>query len=154
MGITRREYTDEINDLAADIVAEVEQHGGDVHDLTHEAVDGHQWVIYCGYNAEVVAASDSEPNDSGLFECCIEGKSWSEINTIAAFCVMEQDLGVALGEAVDERVSELDDERDDCETHLTTAEEDETVSEEDRDEWTEAIESRIGTLTDAIDNLS
>ena len=63
------EYWTEIKGIAADLVTEaMEQAENDkdkaeelINDsLLHETIDGHQWVIYYGYNLDVIKYSDNE----------------------------------------------------------------------------------------------
>jgi hypothetical protein len=59
MSITYKEYNEEIKRLADEIQAEVNEHGGDLYDLAHQAVDGHQWVVYYTHNNDLVYISDN-----------------------------------------------------------------------------------------------
>lgn len=53
--------------LVNQIKREIEQYGGDANDLLHEAVDGHEWVIYT-YKAKLLC-----------LECdTTEGEQWLE----------------------------------------------------------------------------
>ena len=63
------EYWTEIKGIAADLVTEaMEQAENDkdkaeelINDsLLHETIDGHHWVIYYGYNLDVIKYSDNE----------------------------------------------------------------------------------------------
>ena len=60
-----REYYDEIASLAADIVKEAEGDRETAFDRAHETVDGHQWIIYTRYNAQVL---DHSSNESAHFD--------------------------------------------------------------------------------------
>jgi hypothetical protein len=59
MSITYKEYNEEIKRLADEIQAEVNEYGGDLYDLAHQTVDGHQWVIYYTHNNDLVYISDN-----------------------------------------------------------------------------------------------
>jgi hypothetical protein len=76
---TQFDYTKEIEGLASNLVAEAMQtvesdNNGELDSfedakeaadelindsLLHETIDGHQWVIYCGYNLDVLKYSDN-----------------------------------------------------------------------------------------------
>ena len=54
MSITYQEYREEVCRIAQDVIEEASEYGQDVHDVVHETVDGHQWVIYYAYNDDVI----------------------------------------------------------------------------------------------------
>lgn len=67
--LTHNEYWTEINELAESMVSEcMDECENDreaaeelINDSRlHETVDGHQWVIYYGYNLDVIKHSDNE----------------------------------------------------------------------------------------------
>lgn len=66
--ITEHEYWKEIDSLAGDIVAELrdeladddeEIDASDAYERVQEMVDGHEWIIYCAYNLDVINHSDN-----------------------------------------------------------------------------------------------
>jgi len=70
MSITRIEYWTEIESIASNLVEENKEVAGEQghcvlelindNDLDCETVSGHQWIIYCSYNLEVIQHSDNE----------------------------------------------------------------------------------------------
>lgn len=68
MKISNKEYFAEVNAIAKSIIQDaMEQADNNREDaeelisdsLLHEAIDGHQWIIYYGYNLEVYEHSDN-----------------------------------------------------------------------------------------------
>lgn len=65
---TEYEYNQQIKVIANDLVEEAFNDVDSIEDaeelindsLLHEAIDGHQWVIYNAYNADVMRYSDNE----------------------------------------------------------------------------------------------
>jgi len=114
--ITQSEYNKEIQSLAQEIWREaLEQANNDredaydlIYDVTHEYVDGHQWIIYSAYNQSVTECSYN-PNayqdiydDTGLGQLVAEG-GVSQLYRILAICAMHADVsevvyGLAEGE--------------------------------------------------------
>lgn len=58
--ITYQEYWAEVKAIAREAVSNCERNPDNAHDAAHEAVDGHQWVIYTVYNPQVLTHSASE----------------------------------------------------------------------------------------------
>ena len=56
MSITSNEYWKEIESIAAYLIEENKNDNSRVY----EVVDGHQWIIYCRYNLDVIQHSDNE----------------------------------------------------------------------------------------------
>lgn len=85
------EYWDEIESLAQQVTKEAREYKRDVHEVLHEMIDGHGWVIYCRFPPFVLAYS---PNDSAMWEEGLEGgiTSHDEYMTRAAYCAMIADV--------------------------------------------------------------
>jgi hypothetical protein len=57
MNITYQEYLAEVRSIAKNAIEEAGEYEQDVYDTAHEAVDGHQWIIYYAYNDDVIRHS-------------------------------------------------------------------------------------------------
>lgn len=57
--LSYQEYREEVRRIAEDAIEEANEYGQDVHDVVHETVDGHQWIIYYAYNDSVLAHSEN-----------------------------------------------------------------------------------------------
>lgn len=104
-----REYYDEIASLAADIVKEAEGDRETAFDRAHETVDGHQWIIYTRYNAQVL---DHSSNESAHFDNFgpLEADSYSDAMAKMAYAAMLQDLQEAIETALEEYEPDSDSE--------------------------------------------
>lgn len=89
--ITLEEYNDEIKAIAAGCAKEAEGDHDRALDLVHEAVDGHEWIIYTHHNAEVLQHSD---NHEAYFDDCgqLEADSYSDAMIKMAFAAMHRDV--------------------------------------------------------------
>lgn len=58
--ITQAEYYSECQSIATETVKECEGNEESIQDQLHEAVDGHQWIIYTFYNLQVLQHSRNE----------------------------------------------------------------------------------------------
>ena len=110
------EYWTEIKGIAADLVTEaMEQAENDkdkaeelINDsLLHETIDGHQWVIYYGYNLDVIKYSDNEGyyNDNFGAEslaASLEQGGLDMLHCHIAFWCMYADVQDQLGTAFNE----------------------------------------------------
>lgn len=87
----QREYWEEIESLAREITREARDEDRDIYDVLHETIDGHQWIIYTRFHAEVLqhTANDSAMWDEGLNEGI---NSHDEYMMRAAFCAMLADV--------------------------------------------------------------
>lgn len=88
----QQEYWTEISSLAAELVRAVRaDETDDPYQWLHETIDGHQWVIYTGYNLDVLrhSGNDSAAWDEGLAQSC---DSWGSVLACAAFCAMQRDI--------------------------------------------------------------
>lgn len=107
--ITQSEYNKEIQSLAKEIWDDaLEQANNDredahdlIYDLTHEYVDGHQWIIYSAYNQSVTECSDNPDayqdiyDDTGLGQLVAEG-GVSQLYTTMAYWAMHVDVSNAV----------------------------------------------------------
>jgi hypothetical protein len=89
--ITQKEYWKEVTSLAKQI-AEEARGGGDRHDILHETIDGHEWIIYTWAYPYVLIHSR---NEDALFEQ-LGGQttdSYSDIMQRMAFWALKEDVG-------------------------------------------------------------
>lgn len=113
---TQYEYTTEIKELAESIVETAYNEYDEVTDqesaeelindtLLHETIDGHQWVIYCAYNDDVLKYSD---NDEAYQDCygnedlgaLVAEKGIDGVKPMMAFFAMYQDVQDQLNDAL------------------------------------------------------
>lgn len=111
--MTSNEYWDEINEIAESLVAEAmgscdqDRRAAEEHiqgSALHEAIDGHQWIIYNAYHLEVLQHSDN----ADYFETCIGGADEilrdggiDKLHQVMAFYAMESDVRDRLEAAFD-----------------------------------------------------
>jgi hypothetical protein len=94
------EYYNECRRIAEECVKEAEGDQERAQDLTHEAVDGHQWIIYTYYNAQVLQHSR---NDDAYFENFgpLEATGYSDAMAKMAYAAMHQDVMECLDDAIE-----------------------------------------------------
>lgn len=99
-------YTNEVESIAEAVYQEVRDYGGELHELASQAVDGHQWIIYTAYHAEIISCA-TEPDayqdvytDADLGRLVAEG-GVSAATQAQAFFAFEQDVNAALYELTD-----------------------------------------------------
>jgi len=102
--ITYREYWAQVASLADDAAETVrdypEDEGGqNVHDVIHELVDSHQWIIYYHQNLAVMEHTD---NDSAMLDHAgVDGlagaESWHEVCVRFAFWAFWADITASYG---------------------------------------------------------
>ena len=112
--ITSSEYYTELNNLAEDIAKELlEEHDNDLdeaqqeaYDHIHETVDGHEWIIYERYHANIVAHSSNDEAYQHVY--CAEDlgtliveKGLDHIIMVQAFYAMTQDLSELVYDALE-----------------------------------------------------
>lgn len=123
--ITQQEYWAQVDDIATEIIGEALQvlrDGGNrdraeerAHDALHEMVDGHQWIIYYGYNLQVLEHTD---NDDAYFDNFgpLEADSATDAFQKMAYAALEADvqekLADRLSEALDEAEEQLEEEEE------------------------------------------
>lgn len=91
--ITQSQYWTEVQELAENCVEEAAEYDRDLGDVLHETIDGHQWVIYYAYNADVIKHTDNESYAEENFGTeAYAGKSYSDIGTIVAFWALYADV--------------------------------------------------------------
>ena len=110
------EYWKEIKSIAADLVDRaMEENDNDkdqaeeaINDhILHEDIDGHQWVIYYGYNLDVIKYSDNEDYYSDNFgseslAASLEQGGLDTLHCHIAFWCMYADVQNELDNAFDE----------------------------------------------------
>lgn len=119
--ITASEYTTEIQTVATDLVKEAAAEGHKTADdilehlnegALHEAVDSHQWIIYCAYNKDVLRHSDSDKaiedlhTNESIGELVTE-KGLDGLTTVMAFCAMVQDVNDQLDTTIETHLATL-----------------------------------------------
>lgn len=69
----------------------------------HESIDGHQWIIYNHYHADVLKFSDHEDaaEEIGGLDGTLKEKGVSGLMAVLAFCAMKEDCMVRLDDAID-----------------------------------------------------
>lgn len=102
--ITYREYWAQVASVADDVAETVrdypEDEGGqDVHDVIHELVDSHQWIIYYHQNLAVMEHTD---NDGALLEHMgadglAGAESWHEVCVRFAWWAFAADITASFG---------------------------------------------------------
>jgi hypothetical protein len=137
--VTSSEYWSEIRSIVENVKQDVRENEGDVSDAVHEAIDGHQWVIYTGYNLDVLkhCSDESAGIDEGLIDANValaEG-GLSKLTAQLAFCAMERDV-------YDELDGWSGPEDDDSEAEDT---ERDAALEEAQNEHTAALEEETGS---------
>ena len=117
-----QEYWQEINNLANSIACEAMQDNDnnldaareDIFDSRlHETVDGHQWIIYYGYNLDVIGHSDNEDyyNDNFGAECLassLERGGLSMLHCHIAFWAMYADICDKIEDALETYADEAE----------------------------------------------
>jgi hypothetical protein len=125
--ITSSDYWSEISSIAESLATDaVNACDGDKDDaldkindyMLHETVDGHQWVIYNAYNADVMRHSDNEDyyidnfgtDDAGHV---LKESGLSGLHNVIAFWCMYADVQDRLDDALDDAVEKWEEEHKD-----------------------------------------
>lgn len=94
--ITASDYWNEIRSIAENVKQDVRENEGDVSEAVHDAIDGHQWVIYTGYNLDVLkhCSDESAGIDEGLIDAnaALAEGGLSKLTAQLAYCAMERDV--------------------------------------------------------------
>jgi hypothetical protein len=93
--IDQQTYNREIASIAKEIAEECFVDDClDVHELAHEYVDGHQWIIYYRYHNSVIDYSNNPEAvfDQGMQESLSCASSVKDLLQICAFWAMLQDV--------------------------------------------------------------
>lgn len=98
--ISLAEYAAECTAIAREIVEECEGDEDTINDRLHETVDGHQWIIYTYYNAQVLTHSR---NKDAYFENFgkLEVESYSDAMAKMAYAALEADVRAELDSALE-----------------------------------------------------
>lgn len=113
--ITSSQYWKEIQDLAVSIAEDAMSQCDDnreeaeelINDsLLHEAIDGHNWVIYYAYNLEVYQYSDNADyyiDNFGTDDAAhvLRNKGLTGLHQAIAFWALYADVQERIGEALD-----------------------------------------------------
>lgn len=114
--LTYNEYWTEINELAESMVSECMDERENDRDCAeelindsrlHETCDGHQWVIYYGYNLDVIKHSENEDYYSDNFgpdslAASLEQGGLDTLHCHIAFWCMYADIQGILSDKFDE----------------------------------------------------
>lgn len=121
------EYKTEIESLAKSIVEEVLEgnfNGETTDDMEvrdiindtalHETIDGHQWIIYTGYNIDVIKNSDNESyaadNFGGEYLAdVLKNNGYDQLNTTIAFWCMYADVIEEIHKIIGDMIAEHND---------------------------------------------
>jgi hypothetical protein len=94
--VTSPEYWSEIRSIVENVKQDVRENEADLSDAVHEAIDGHQWVFYTGYNLDVLkhCSDESAGIDEGLIDAnaALAEGGLSKLTAQLAFCAMERDV--------------------------------------------------------------
>jgi hypothetical protein len=119
--ITGSDYWSEIRSIAENVKQDVRENEGDVSDAVHEAIDGHQWVIYTSYNLDVLkhCSDESAGIDEGIIDAnaALAEGGLSRLTAQLACCAMERDVYDELdgwSGPEDDEATEEDTERDEA----------------------------------------
>ena len=121
--LTYNEYWTEIASIAETLVSEAmddcdndrESAEEQINDYRlHETIDSHQWVIYYGYNLDVIKQSDNEDYYSDNFgaeslAASLEQGGLDTLHCHIAFWCMYADVQDKLNSAFDDYESELEE---------------------------------------------
>ena len=118
--LTYSEYWTEIQSIADNLVSEAmeacdndrEAAEESIQDTRlHETIDGHQWVIYCAYNLDVLKHSDNESyfeDNIGGADHILKDGGIDQLHTVMAFYAMYADVQEKLSDAFDEYEEKLE----------------------------------------------
>jgi hypothetical protein len=94
--VASSEYWSEIRSIVENVKQDVRENEADLSDAIHEAIDGHQWVIYTGYNLDVLkhCSDESAGIDEGLIDAnaALAEGGLSKLTAQLAYCAMERDV--------------------------------------------------------------
>ncbi len=133
MNITSHQYWQEVSSIAASLVQEsasyLDLETAETFDrdaildhindsVLHEAIDGHQWVIYYAYNLDVLQHSNNEEYMINNFGCehageVLQEKGLSGLHSALAYWALYADVQDALDNAFDEYEEALESEEED-----------------------------------------
>lgn len=119
--ITQSQYWNEVECLASHIVSESADQAGcntadtfdrdsiyeAIHDtVLHETIDGHQWVIYCAYNLNVLQYSDNSEymiDEIGVESAgsVLKESGLSGLHAALAFWALYADVSESISDVLD-----------------------------------------------------
>ena len=118
--ISSFQYWEEISAIAESIVSETMSECDNDREAAeelvqdtrlHETIDGHQWVIYCAYNLDVLKHSDNESyfeDNIGGADHILKDGGIDQLHTVMAFYAMYADVQEKLSDAFDEYEEKLE----------------------------------------------
>ena len=121
------EYQIEVQSIAETVIDEVMEHGGELSDLVHENVDGHEWIIYTAYHQQII--DNCSYNDAYLD--CYGHEDLGRIMTeqgldaviqTRAFFALDHDVREAVEELRQSEIEELMSEIESLEERVERAE--------------------------------
>lgn len=91
--MTRKEYWHEITSCIDCLIDEnKDANENELCDLVFELADGHQWIIYYSYNADVIRFTENRDYYQDNFGLQTENKDFSDIQMRVAFGAFYADL--------------------------------------------------------------
>ncbi len=120
--MNNQEYWDEVNEIADIIAYETMQETDNNRDeaeeiindtCLHETIDGHQWIIYYGYNLDVIGHSENADYYADIFggdslAASLDQAGLDMLHCHIAFWAMYVDVQDRLPTALDEYEEALD----------------------------------------------
>lgn len=87
--LSKDEYQDEIAKIAREVTAEAREWDRHVHDVLHDTLDAHPWIVYTEQAQEVLrVSSEPEPHAIGPNGEKLWNNNWSAM----AFSAMAEDV--------------------------------------------------------------
>ena len=96
--ITSQVYWAEVQSCAREILKQAQDTGAEIHDLLHETVDSHHYIIYTYANLQVLVHSK---NDNAYFDETGDSLNTSDFSSTVqtlAFYVFQADIAEAIAE--------------------------------------------------------
>ena len=106
MTFSSKEYFAEVDSIADQCIDEALTYSTDLHDMVHQYVDGHAWIIYYAYNQDVIDHSNSPDAWTDCYSNEDLGRIVAEdgmdgARMVQAYCAMHQDVTERVYELVD-----------------------------------------------------
>ena len=125
--ITHHEYWNEVSTIGQDIIDNALEYGSDVSDLTHEAIDGHEWIIYTFYHDQILSFTDNDEayldiySNEDLGEL-VKEHGLDHARMVQAFYALDMDVRQWVQdtgkEKLEEKLKDLEEERADMEKRI------------------------------------
>lgn len=94
--ITREEYNESITTNAEAILEEYEEWDSDLQEDIVLTAENHEWIIYSGYQTDILDASDTEPFD--WKHRIDDDSSYRDVLRAMAYSVLRQDIAEKVNE--------------------------------------------------------